>query len=90
MPEIHHPCKSPTHISCKTCSHRHSDIGKLQFIDILARFHTSASIISDSGNRLPLFNPFAAAFATLGPAERYEAEFMGASEFLNRRLNEEF
>ena len=28
--------------------------------------------------------------ATLGPAERYESEFMGASEFLNRRLNEEF
>ena len=26
----------------------------------------------------------------LGPAERYEAEFMGAIEFLNRRLNEEF
>ena len=48
------------------------------------------SLFSDSGNRLPLFNPFAAAFATLGPAERYEAEFMGASEFLNRRLNEEF
>ena len=48
------------------------------------------SLFSDSGHRLPLFNPFAAAFATLGPAERYEAEFMGASEFLNRRLNEEF
>ena len=31
--------------------------------------------------------PFEAAFATLGPAERYEAEFMGASDFLNRRLN---
>ena len=45
---------------------------------------------SDSGNRLPHFNPFATAFASLGPAERYEAEFMGASEFLNRRLNEEF
>ena len=48
------------------------------------------SLFSDSGNRLPLFNPFAAAMATLGPAERYESEFMGASEFLNRRLNEEF
>ena len=48
------------------------------------------SLFSDSGNFLPLFNPFAAAFASLGPAERYEAEFMGASEFLNRRLNEEF
>ena len=40
MPEIHHPCKSPSHISCKTCSHRHSDIGKLQFTDIPAKFHT--------------------------------------------------
>ena len=48
------------------------------------------SLFSDSGNRRPLFNPFAAAMATLGPAERYESEFMGASEFLNRRLNEEF
>ena len=36
-----------------------------------------------------LFNPFAAALASLSPAERYEAEFMGASEFLNRRVNEE-
>ena len=42
------------------------------------------SLFSDSGNRLPLLNPFAAAMATLGPAERYESEFMGASEFLNR------
>ena len=48
------------------------------------------SLFSDSGNRLPHLNPFAMAFASLGPAERYEAEFMGASEFLNRRLNEEF
>ena len=48
------------------------------------------SLFSDSGNRLPHFNPFGTAFASLGPAERYEAEFMGASEFLNRRLNEEF
>ena len=48
------------------------------------------SLSSDSGNRLPHFYPFATAFASLGPAERYEAEFMGASEFLNRRLNEEF
>ena len=47
------------------------------------------SLFSDSGN-LPDFNSFAAAFASLGPAERYEAEFMGASEFLNRRLSEEF
>ena len=35
-------------------------------------------------------NPFAAAMATLGPAERYESQYMGANEFLNRRLNEEF
>ena len=47
------------------------------------------SLFSDSGNRLPPFNPFAAALASLGPAERYEAEFMGASEFLTRRVNEE-
>ena len=38
---------------------------------------------------LPPFNPFAAALASLGPAERYVAEFMGASEFLTRRVNEE-
>ena len=48
------------------------------------------SLFSDSGNRLPIFNPFAAAMATLGPAERYESQYMGANEFLNRRLNEEF
>ena len=48
------------------------------------------SLFSDSGNRLPLFNPFAAAMASLGPVERYESQYMGASEFLNRRLNEEF
>ena len=48
------------------------------------------SLFSDSGNRLPLFNPFAAAMASLGPAERYESQYMGASEFLNRRLNEKF
>ena len=47
------------------------------------------SLFSDSGNRLPLFNPFATALSSLGPVERYEAEFMGASEFLNRRVNEE-
>ena len=47
-------------------------------------------LFSDSGNRLPLFNLFAAAMATLGPAERYESQFLGANEFLNRRLNEEF
>ena len=28
--------------------------------------------------------------ATLGPVERYESQNMGASEFLNRRLNAEF
>ena len=48
------------------------------------------SLFSDSGNRLPLFNPFAVAMTTLGPAERYESQYMGANEFLNRRLNEEF
>ena len=48
------------------------------------------SLFSDSGNHLPIFNPFAAAMATLGPAERYESQYMGANEFLNRRLNEEF
>ena len=47
------------------------------------------SLFSDSGNRFPSFNPFAAASSSLGPAERYEAEFMGASGFLNRRVNEE-
>ena len=47
------------------------------------------SLFSDSGNRFPSFNPFATALSSLGPAERYEAEFMGASEFLNRRVNEE-
>ena len=48
------------------------------------------SLFSDSGNRLPLFNPFAAAMASLGPVERYESQYMGDSEFLNRRLNGEF
>ena len=47
------------------------------------------SLFSDSGNRLPVFNPFAAAMASLGPVERYESQYMGASEFLNRRVNEE-
>ena len=47
------------------------------------------SLFSDSGNRFSSFNPFAAALSSLGPAERYEAEYMGASEFLNRRVNEE-
>ena len=28
--------------------------------------------------------------ASLGPAERYESQYMGPSEFLNRRLNEKF
>ena len=35
------------------------------------------------------FNPFAAAMSSLGPVERYEAQYMGASEFLTRRVNEE-
>ena len=47
------------------------------------------SLFSDSGSSLPVFNPFAAAMASLGPAERYESQYMGASEFLNRRVNEE-
>ena len=47
------------------------------------------SLFSDSGNRFSSFNPFAAALSSLGPAERYEAEYMGASEFLTRRVNEE-
>ena len=47
------------------------------------------SLFSDSGSSLPVFNPFAAAMASLGPAERYESQYLGASEFLNRRVNEE-
>ena len=47
------------------------------------------SLFSDSGSSLPVFNPFAAAMASLGPVERYESQYMGASEFLNRRVNEE-
>ena len=47
------------------------------------------SLFSDSGNSLPVFNPFAAAMASLGPVERYESQYMGASEFLNQRVNEE-
>ena len=47
------------------------------------------SLFSDSGNRFSSFNPFAAALSSLSPAERYEAEYMGASEFLIRRVNEE-
>ena len=39
MQEIQHPCKPTSHISCKTCSHHHNDIGKLQFTDIPAKFH---------------------------------------------------
>ena len=33
--------------------------------------------------------PFAKAMASLGPVERYESLYMGADEFLNRRVNEE-
>ena len=50
------------------------------------------SLFSDSGNRFSSFrsfNPFVAALSSLSPAERYEAEYMGACEFLTRRLNEE-
>ena len=39
---------------------------------------------SDSGNRFSCFNHFSAALSSLSPVERYEAEFMGASEFLTR------
>ena len=43
-------------------------------------------LISDSGNRFASFNPFAAS-SSLSPAERYEAEYMGASEFLVVRFS---
>ena len=38
-----------------------------------------SSLFSHSGNRLPLFNPFAAAMASLGQVERYESQYMEAS-----------
>ena len=47
------------------------------------------SLFSDSGNRLPISNPFAAAMASMGPVQRYESLHMGADEFLNQRVNEE-
>ena len=47
------------------------------------------SLFSGSGSGLPIANPFAAAMASLGPVERYESLYMGADEFLNRRVNEE-
>ena len=47
------------------------------------------SLFSGSGSSLPIANPFAAAMASLGPVERYESLYMGADEFLNRRVNEE-
>ena len=47
------------------------------------------SLFSDSGNRLPISNPFAAAMASMGPVQRYESLYMGADEFLNQRVNEE-
>ena len=47
------------------------------------------SLFSGSGSSLPIVNPFAAAMASLGPVERYESLYMGADEFLNRRVNEE-
>ena len=50
----------------------------------------TSACAGESGNRLPPFNPFAAAMATLGPVERYESESMGASECLESRLNKEF
>ena len=39
------------------------------------------SLFSDSGNRLPHFNPFAAAFASLGPAERMKLSLWGLLNF---------
>ena len=47
------------------------------------------SLFSDSGNRLPISNPFAAAMASMGPVQRYESLYMGADEFLHQRVNEE-
>ena len=47
------------------------------------------SLFSDSGNRLPISNPFAAAMASMGPVQRYESLYMGADEFLNHKVNEE-
>ena len=47
------------------------------------------SLFSESGNRLPISNPFAAAMASMGPVQRYESLYMGADEFLNHRVNEE-
>ena len=47
------------------------------------------SLFSDSGNHLPISNPFAAAMASMGPVQRYESLYMGADEFLNHRVNEE-
>ena len=48
-----------------------------------------SSLFSDSGNRFPSLNHFAAVLSLLSPAERYEAEFIGASEFLIWKVNEE-
>ena len=47
------------------------------------------SLFSGLGSSLPIANPFAAAMASLGPVQRYESLYMGADEFLNRRVNEE-
>ena len=38
-------------------------------------------LFSDSGNRLPHFNPFAAAFASIGPAERNKLSLWGLLNF---------
>ena len=46
-------------------------------------------LFSNSGNRLPISNPFAAAMASMGLVQRYESLYMGADEFLNQRVNEE-
>ena len=44
------------------------------------------TLFSDIGNRLPLFNPFAAAMASLGPAERYESQYTRPSEFFESKV----
>ena len=44
------------------------------------------SLFSDSGNRLPISNPFAAAMASMGPGQRYESLYMGAEEFTSSEV----
>ena len=47
------------------------------------------SLFSDSGNRLPLFNPFAAALVSLDPEERCESHEWNGFELL-RLIRKEF